>query len=58
MAYRPTFETWMIQVDRALVRRIGLESSDLPDWDYWTAWEDGLTPSQVVRDFMESEGYR
>jgi hypothetical protein len=43
-----TFDDWMLAVDYALVKLTGLESTDLPDWGYWDAWHNGMTPGQAA----------
>lgn len=45
---RPRFDIWMKQVDAILVRKCGLESSDLPDQCYHMIYEDGLQPIDAV----------
>lgn len=43
------FTEWMAKVDAALLKATGLDSRDLPDWDYVSAYEDGFTPSAAAR---------
>lgn len=40
---RQTFEQWMKKVDAVLVRRVGVDSMDLPDVCYSEMFEDGFT---------------
>jgi len=42
------FDRYMARVDRTLIRRYGIDSSDLPDWDYRTAFEDGMAPATAA----------
>jgi hypothetical protein len=49
MGRRITFEEWMRQVDAVLIARCGLDNSDLPDWDYMSAFEDGACPRGAAR---------
>ncbi len=55
-----TFDQWKQEVDAWISRIMGLTSDDLPDWDYWKAWDSGMSaraaafhvyvePSQLVR---------
>jgi hypothetical protein len=37
-----SFEQWKSKVDDAMERLCGFTSDDLPDWDYYSAWQDGL----------------
>ena len=45
-----TFEEWIKEVDRELVRRCGLSHKDLPDCCYHDWYDDGATPSQAASD--------
>jgi hypothetical protein len=44
-----TFETWKSEVDCILEQSIYLSADDLPDWDYYGAWESGVRPIQAAR---------
>ncbi len=48
-----TFEKWMYLVDNLLVIRIGLDSMSLYDADWYSDFEDGLTPEEAVDFFIE-----
>lgn len=50
---RMTFEQWKREVDNALERRLGLISDDLPDWDYWTHYNEGFDPKEAVEFLLE-----
>jgi hypothetical protein len=39
-----SFEQWMADVDRCLEQKCGLTHEDLPDWGYYDAYDDGMTP--------------
>jgi hypothetical protein len=43
------FETWCEMVDSEIYRLCGLGRDALPDWDYWSAWEDGVTVTAAAR---------
>lgn len=46
----PKFTAWMAKVDAAIARKCaGLTSSDLPDFMYCDAFEDGATPAQAAK---------
>lgn len=39
-----TMNQWLKRVDAILLSRIGMTSSDLPDFDIWNMWNDGCSP--------------
>ena len=45
---RLTFEQWKAYVDAIIENRMSLTSDDLPDWDYYSAYADGMTPSAAA----------
>jgi hypothetical protein len=55
MAHR-TFEEWMKEVDRVLVKRCGLCHQDLPDCCYNDWWEDGYSPAEAAAAAIEEAG--
>ena len=48
-----TFETWLEMADAIIVRQTGLDRDSFPDWDWWNAFDDGLTFSEAVDMFLE-----
>jgi hypothetical protein len=48
------FDTWMRQVDECIGRRCGLSSSDLPDWTYRDAFDDGLSPEEAAAEALDN----
>jgi len=38
-----TFARWMECLDLYMEEIFGVTHRDIPDWDYWTAYDDGLT---------------
>jgi len=50
-----SFEDWMHQVDVALESEIGMDSSILPDRDYYTYYESGMKPKEVAQEVLEEE---
>lgn len=52
-----TFEQWMEEVNVALVSMCGMGSEDLPDWNYWDAWDDGISPKSAAADVLEEAEY-
>jgi hypothetical protein len=55
---RLSFAQWRGAVNAYVVRRVGLDCDDLPDWRYRDAYDDGMSPSraasQVVKNAKES----
>lgn len=53
-----TFEQWKKLVDAELERKCGMDSDFLPDWDYWNAWDSGMSPKsaavQVIKNAKEN----
>ena len=41
---KPTFEEWMIEVNKHLDRKCGMVADDLPDWRYRDAYNAGKQP--------------
>lgn len=42
------FNFWMRQVDADLYKRVGLESLDLPDVDYYNMFDCGFSPRRAA----------
>ncbi len=49
-----TFEQWKEQVNRVLEARLGLSADDLPDWDYRSAYDDGILPTVAATRAMRA----
>jgi len=43
-----TFEQWMKLVDKAVEAKIGMTTMDLPDIDFYDAYENGKSPSTTA----------
>ena len=56
MAKRKSFETWMKEVNAALVAKYGMTSDDLPDCDYWTWWDSGTRPQAAANRAAKNAG--
>ena len=53
-----TFEDWQREVNNALMRMCGMAIDDLPDYDYWCAWEAGDEPEETAKQVIENaHGY-
>lgn len=44
-----TFESWLKKVDAALLQLCGMTHEDIPDWDYYNAFEDDMTPVRAAK---------
>lgn len=56
LSVRPTwasFEAWMQAVDDALVRKVGVASSDLPDIAYRDLYDSGSSPQEAADSAIE-----
>jgi hypothetical protein len=53
---RTSFETWMEKVDEALEQIVGLSSLDLPDIDYYSLYESGVSPRRAARRAIKEAG--
>jgi hypothetical protein len=42
------FDAWMVSVDKAVIAESGMSYKDLPDWDFRTAFDDGIDPKTVA----------
>jgi hypothetical protein len=43
------FDTWKRLVDRACVNRCGMDTEMLPDWDFRTAYDNGMSAVDAAR---------
>jgi hypothetical protein len=48
-----TFEDWLKLADAKIIARTGMGRESWPDWDWWNAFDDGLTFGEAVEDFLE-----
>ena len=51
-----SFKEWMAKVDGWLMKKCGLDSRDLDDWDYASAFEDGWKPASAARAAYKAAG--
>ena len=51
-----TFEQWKEQVDRELLAQVGLISDNLPDVDYRTAYENGVSAETMADEALRYAG--
>jgi hypothetical protein len=52
------FAAWMKKMDAALEALCGMESGDLPDWNYADAFDDERDDfDDIAREVLEDAGY-
>ena len=47
------FREFMRKVDNLFVAAFGMGYENFPDWDYYVAWDDGMTPEETFADWKE-----
>lgn len=47
------FADWLADVDRLLVKRVGLDSGSMEDWPWHADYDCGLSPHDAVTDWIE-----
>ena len=53
---RPPFSDWLAQVDRIMIKRIGLDSGSMEDYPWIGEYRCGMSPGEAVTEFIESLG--
>lgn len=53
----PHFALWLHYLDRACRRRVLMSYRDLEDWDYWSAYDAGMSPVEACGDMLDANGY-
>ena len=51
-----SFDTWLLKCDAIIAKQFGVGLSDLEDWEWMGAFEDGATPAEAVAQFKEDIG--
>ena len=51
--YDAKFAVWQAQVAKIIKTVTGLDIDDLPDWDYASAFEEGISPRQAALSVIE-----
>lgn len=57
MTEDPHFALWLHYLDRACRRRVLMSYRDLEDWDYWAAYDGGMSPVEACVDMLDANGY-
>ncbi len=47
------FDGWMKALDKAVIAETGMSYQDLPDWDFHTAFSDGIDPVTAAKSVIE-----
>jgi len=51
------FAIWLHALNRAVQRRVVLTYDDLEDWDYWSAYEGGMSPKDAAIQMLTDAGW-
>lgn len=49
------FALWMLLVDRRIMRRVGVTSRDLSDFNSWDCYEAGYSPAEAAEECLEGD---
>jgi hypothetical protein len=49
MKTKLSFEAWEKEVDNCMEQMFGMSCDDLPDYDYYSAYEDNTSPKSAAR---------
>lgn len=50
-----SFKTWLAEVNTIFIDTVGMPYDCWPDQDYYTMWEDGYSPMEMVAEAVENE---
>ena len=45
-----SFQRWMLEVDDHCLREFSMSVYDLPDMDFWSAYDSGQTPEEFIAE--------
>jgi hypothetical protein len=48
-----TFEDWLEMANAVVIARTGMDRESFPDWEWWGAFDEGLTFSEASDMFLE-----
>lgn len=51
------FAIWLQALDQAVGRRVMLRYDDLEDWDYWSAYDAGMSPHDAAIEMLADNGW-
>ncbi len=47
------FAAWLAKLDKIIWRRVGCSLDDLEDFNTYDGYEDGLTPAEFYKEYIE-----
>lgn len=59
LAEKRSYDDWRKEVDKEILRLTDnlLVGDDLPDWGYWDAWDEGVTPRQAAKSVLSEASF-
>lgn len=51
------FAIWLHALNRAVQRRVLVSFDDLEDWDYWSAYDGGMSPRDAAIEMLADNGW-
>ncbi len=51
------FAVWLHALNRAVQRRVLMSFDDLEDWDYWSAYDGGMSPRDAAIEMLQDNGW-
>jgi len=51
------FAIWLQALNRAVQRRVLVSYDDLEDWDYWSAYDSGMSPKDAAIEMLADAGW-
>ena len=57
MTKQIAFEDWLKMVNTFVIDSCGLGIEDIPDYDYWSSWDAGMSPEEVGQEALEEAGW-
>lgn len=53
---RRPFTDWLADVDRLLMKRVGLDSGSVEDWPWHADYDCGTSPQEAVDEWIAENG--
>jgi len=57
MTQEHDFETWMLEVNRVILQECSLGVDDIPDYDYWSNWDLGVSAAETALQALSNAGW-
>jgi hypothetical protein len=57
MIQEPDFETWMLEVNQVIFETCDLGVDDIPDYDYWSNWDSGVSATETAQEALSNAGW-